>query len=112
MMPPGLSAPSNPLLADDCTISEISALAGGPASSWTVPNLASGAFDCIFACPGLEWANDLPGSLSRLRHALKPDGVLLAAMLGGQSLHELRASWLHAETMLRGGASPRVAPVL
>ena len=99
----------NPLLADDCTISEISALAGGRVFLDS-PNLASGAFDCIFACPGLEWANDLPGSLSRLRHALKPDGVLLAAMLGGQSLHELRASWLQAETMLRGGASPRVAP--
>ena len=74
------------------------------------PDLPRETFDCIFACPGLEWANDLPGSLSRLRQALKPDGVLLAAMLGGESLHELRTSWLQAETVMTGGASPRVAP--
>ena len=52
----------------------------------------------------------MPGSLARLCRALKPDGVLLAAMLGGESLHELRTSWLQAETSLRSGASPRVAP--
>jgi hypothetical protein len=45
-----------------------------------------------------------------LRQALKPDGVLLASMLGGETLHELRTSWLDAETHLTGGASPRVAP--
>jgi hypothetical protein len=45
-----------------------------------------------------------------LRQALKPDGVLLAAMLGGESLNELRTSWLQAETAVTGGASPRVAP--
>ncbi|NNJ76623.1 MAG: SAM-dependent methyltransferase [Anderseniella sp.] len=96
-------------LSGDGAITDISILAGDRVFLDN-PNLPAEAFDCIFACPGLEWANDLPGSLSRLRQALRPDGVLLAAMLGGESLHELRASWLQAETMMTGGASPRVAP--
>lgn len=98
-----------PRLTDDGTITDISMLAEDRIFLDN-PELPAEAFDCIFVCPGLEWANDLPGSLSRLRRALKPDGVLLAAMLGGESLHELRASWLQAETTLTGGASPRVAP--
>lgn len=98
-----------PRLADGGIITDISMLAGDRVFLDS-PDLPAGTFDCIFACPGLEWANDLPGSLTRLRQALKPDGVLLAAMLGGESLHELRASWLQAETMMMAGASPRVAP--
>lgn len=98
-----------PRLGDDATIKAIS-----PFSENRMflddPDLAVEAYDCIFAGPGLEWANDLPGSLTRLRQALKPDGVLLAAMLGGESLNELRTSWLQAETAVTGGASPRVAP--
>ena len=98
-----------PRLSDGGTITGISMLAEDRVFLDS-PDLPPDTFDCIFACPGLEWANDLPGSLSRLRHALKPDGVLLAAMLGGESLHELRASWLQAETAMTAGASPRVAP--
>ncbi|MEO1160092.1 MAG: methyltransferase domain-containing protein, partial [Pseudomonadota bacterium] len=98
-----------PRLADGGIITAISMLAADRVFLDS-PDLPQETFDCIFACPGLEWANDLPGSLARLRQALKPDGVLLAAMLGGESLHELRASWLQAETMMTGGASPRVAP--
>jgi len=74
------------------------------------PSLAPEAFDCIFVNGGLEWVNDLPGCLKRLQQALKPDGVMLAAMLGGETLHELRAAWLSAETLITDGASPRVAP--
>ena len=98
-----------PRLTDSGTITDISMLAEDRVFLDS-PDLPAEAFDCIFACPGLEWANDLPGSLTRLRQALKPDGVLLAAMLGGESLHELRASWLQTETEITGGASPRVAP--
>lgn len=58
----------------------------------------------------LSHANDLPGTLIQVRRALKPDGLLLAAMLGGDSLHELRHAMLAAEAELAGGASPRVAP--
>ena len=98
-----------PQLSNDCTITEIPILSDDGVFL-NNPTLPQEAFDCMFVCPGLEWANDLPGSLSRLHRALKPDGVMLAAMLGGESLHELRTSWLQAETTLIAGASPRVAP--
>lgn len=61
---------------------------------------------------GLSWqlVNDVPGILAQARRALKPDGLLLAAVLGGETLKELREAWLLAETEILGGASPRVAP--
>lgn len=61
---------------------------------------------------GLAWqfVNDLPGNFAQARRALKPDGLLLAAVLGGETLKELREAWLLAETEVSGGASPRVAP--
>ena len=99
-----------PGLGDDAAITDSSHDSPGSRLFLDQPDLPAETYDCIFACPGLEWANDLPGSLTRLRRALKPDGVLLAAMLGGESLNELRASWLQAETAVTGGASPRVAP--
>lgn len=58
----------------------------------------------------LHLVNDLPGALVQLNRALKPDGLLLAALLGGETLRELRQTWLLAETEMMGGASPRVAP--
>lgn len=58
----------------------------------------------------LHWLNDLPGVLAQIRRALIPDGLLLAAMLGGDTLHELRESFATAEAELEGGASPRVSP--
>ncbi|MCO5064860.1 MAG: methyltransferase domain-containing protein [Rhizobiaceae bacterium] len=54
--------------------------------------------------------NDLPGLLLQFRRALKPDGLFLAAMAGGETLRELRESLLVAETELTGGAAPRVNP--
>jgi NADH dehydrogenase [ubiquinone] 1 alpha subcomplex assembly factor 5 len=74
------------------------------------PQLDAESFDCLLITSTLEWVNDLPGTLARLRTALRPDGVLLAAMLGGNTLGELRQAWLEAESALRSGASPRVAP--
>ncbi len=58
----------------------------------------------------LHHVNDLPGTLVQVRRALKPDGLLLAALLGGETLKELREAWLIAEDEVSGGASPRVAP--
>src|ERR1700730_2245050 len=57
-----------------------------------------------------QFVNDLPGVLAQIRRALKPDGFLLAAMIGGDTLTELRQSFAAAEAELEGGASPRVAP--
>jgi SAM-dependent methyltransferase len=58
----------------------------------------------------LHAANDLPGALTQIRRALRPDGLFLAAMLGGRTLHELRLAMAEAEVEVEGGLSPRVAP--
>jgi SAM-dependent methyltransferase len=67
-------------------------------------------FDLIVSALALQWANDLPGVLVQIRRALAPDGLFLAALIGGQSLTELRTALTAAEAELTGGASPRVAP--
>ncbi|QLP98725.1 MAG: methyltransferase domain-containing protein [Rhodoblastus sp.] len=66
--------------------------------------------DLVVSALALQHVDDLPGLLARARRALKPDGLLMAAMAGGRSLHELRACLAQAEDEARGGASPRVAP--
>lgn len=71
---------------------------------------AVGAFDLIVAPLALHWVNDLPGALVQMRLALKPDGLLLASMFGGETLNELRLSLLEAEAEITGGAAMRVAP--
>jgi SAM-dependent methyltransferase len=67
-------------------------------------------FDLVVSGLTLHLVDDLPGALLQMRQALKPDGLLLAALLGGETLRELREAWLVAEAELTGGASPRVAP--
>jgi NADH dehydrogenase [ubiquinone] 1 alpha subcomplex assembly factor 5 len=71
---------------------------------------APGAFDLIAGALTLHWVNDLPGALVQMRRSLRPDGLLLASMLGGETLRELRAALLAGEAETRGGASPRVSP--
>ena len=75
----------------------------------TLP-FADGSLDLVVSGLCLQYVNDLPGALIQIRRALKPDGLLLAALLGGSTLSELRESFLVAETEVEGGASPRVAP--
>ncbi len=53
---------------------------------------------------------DLPGTLIQIRRALKPDGLLLAALAGGETLTELRQAFAAAEAEIEGGISPRVIP--
>jgi SAM-dependent methyltransferase len=72
--------------------------------------VADGALDLVLSSLSLHWVNDLPGALVQVRRALKPDGLFLAAMLGGETLKELRQSLLLAEAEIAGGASPRVSP--
>jgi NADH dehydrogenase [ubiquinone] 1 alpha subcomplex assembly factor 5 len=72
--------------------------------------LPDGSFDLVVSGLSLQLVNDLPGALIQLRRALKPDGLLLASLFGGETLRELREAWLIAEEELTGGASPRVAP--
>jgi SAM-dependent methyltransferase len=71
---------------------------------------ADGSLDLVVSGLTLQLVNDLPGALIQIRRALKPDGLLLAALVGGASLNELRTSLLLAEEEMEGGASPRVAP--
>ncbi len=73
-------------------------------------NAATPPYDLAISLLGLQFINDLPGFLVQIRQALKPDGLLLAAMIGGQTLHELRTALNEAEAELCGGASPHVAP--
>lgn len=68
------------------------------------------SLDLIASALTLQVVNDLPGTLAQMRRALKPDGLMLAALLGGETLKELRQAWLVAEDEVSGGASPRVAP--
>jgi SAM-dependent methyltransferase len=72
--------------------------------------VADGALDLAVSALALHHVNDLPGTLIQIRRALKPDGLFLAALLGGETLTELRQSFTQAEAEIEGGASPRVAP--
>jgi SAM-dependent methyltransferase len=65
--------------------------------------------DLAVSALAFQFVNDLPGVLAQIRRALKPDGFLLAAMIGGDTLTELRQSFAAAEAELEGGVSPRVA---
>jgi SAM-dependent methyltransferase len=68
------------------------------------------SLDLVLSVLSLHWVNDLPGTLMQIRRALKPDGLFLAAILGGETLHELRQVLIAAETTVSGGAGPRVSP--
>jgi SAM-dependent methyltransferase len=75
----------------------------------TLP-FADGSLDLVTSALTLQFVNDLPGTLIQIRRALKPDGLLLAALVGGESLAELREAIAAAESEIEGGISPRVAP--
>jgi len=71
---------------------------------------ATESFDLIVSILSLQAVNDLPGALVQARRALKPDGLFLACLPGGRTLHELRHALATAETEISQGASPRVYP--
>lgn len=66
--------------------------------------------DLIVSVLGLQFANDVPGILAQIRRALRPDGLFLAALIGGESLQELRTCLTEAELAEAGGISPRITP--
>ncbi len=80
-----------------------------PSEQETLP-LQPESLDLAVSALALQFVNDLPGVLTQIRRALRPDGLLLAAMIGGDTLTELRQSFAAAEAELEGGVSPRVAP--
>lgn len=73
--------------------------------------LEEGAHDLVVHAMALHWADDPVGQLVQCRRALRPDGLLLAVLFGGQTLAELRAALAEAEAALTGGLSPRVLPM-
>jgi SAM-dependent methyltransferase len=68
------------------------------------------SLDLVVSGLALHFVNDLPGVLAQVRRALKPDGLFVAALLGGETLTELRQAFAAAESEIEGGVSPRVAP--
>lgn len=96
-----------------CDLSpRMAALAGGLALAADEESLpfAPGSFDLVLSNLSLHWVNDLPGALLQIRHALKEDGLFVGAMLGGETLWELRQCLLEAEMIEEGGVGPRVSP--
>jgi SAM-dependent methyltransferase len=71
---------------------------------------ADASLDLVVSTLGLHWTNDVVGALIQIRHALKPDGLFIGALLGGVTLTELRQSLVAAETEILGGAGSRVSP--
>jgi SAM-dependent methyltransferase len=94
------SAHADAALRDDLTI---------VADAEALP-LREDSLDLVVSALALQFVNDLPGTFVQVRRALKPDGLFLAALIGGDSLLELRQSFAAAEAELEHGASPRVAP--
>ncbi|QYO76409.1 methyltransferase domain-containing protein [Devosia salina] len=104
---------------DAGTLPQTLVTANGPVSAVRIeafageeyPALPEGEQDLIVSLLHLQVVNDVPGHLARLRRALKPDGLLLAAFLGGETLTELREAFLAADLAVSGGASARIAPM-
>jgi SAM-dependent methyltransferase len=99
------------LVAVDATVGDVRDHTGPKliADAEALP-FADGSLDLVVSALALQSVNDLPGTLVQVRRALKPDGYFLAAIVGGDSLTELRQSFATAEADLEGGVSPRVAP--
>lgn len=86
---------------------------GGELSIVTDPEglpLAESSINLAVSVMALHWINDMPGMLAQIRRALRPDGLFVAAFLGGETLHELRDCLATAEIEISGGLSPRVSP--
>ena len=68
------------------------------------------SLDLVISNLSLHWVNDLPGAFIQVNHALKPDGLFIGALLGGETLKELRECLMQAEIDISGGVSPRISP--
>lgn len=69
------------------------------------------SLEAVVSSLSLNWVNDLPGTLIQIKNSLKPDGVFIGAMFGGDTLFELRTSLQLAELERQNGISPRVSPM-
>lgn len=71
---------------------------------------APASLDLVTSALALQWVNDIPGTLIQIRRALKPDGLFIGALIGGETLRELREVLSIEEDEATGGASPKVSP--
>jgi SAM-dependent methyltransferase len=71
---------------------------------------ADASFDLVLSLAVLDSVNDLPGALTLIRSALRPDGLFLAAFAGAGSLPHLRRAMQAAEEQEELAASPRIHP--
>ncbi|GHA48078.1 SAM-dependent methyltransferase [Amylibacter ulvae] len=74
-------------------------------------DLAQNSCDLIIHALSLHWSNDPVGQLVQMRRALRPDGLMIAVMFGGQTLQELRIAFAQAESRVLGGISPHITPM-
>ncbi|MCU0899683.1 MAG: methyltransferase domain-containing protein [Cypionkella sp.] len=84
---------------------------GAPVGDDDILALEPASHDLVIHALALHWANDPVGQLVQCRRALRPDGLFLGLMFGGQTLAELRACLAEAEIEVTGGLSPRVLPM-
>lgn len=85
---------------------------GDVRSEYEILPIATDSIDLVLSNLALHWLNDLPGTLLQLRKALRPDGLMLATLFGGNTLSELRNVLEKAEMELDGGVRPRVSPFI
>ncbi len=104
------------IIAANAAVGDRGAAAGMDAASFAVAAdeealpFAEASLDLVVSALALQYVNDLPGTLIQIRRALRPDGLLLAALMGGDTLGELREAFAAAEAEIEDGISPRVAP--
>lgn len=77
-----------------------------------LPELEPASADLVITSMCAHWVNDLPGLIRAARRALKPDGLFLAAFLGGETLAEMRSSFVLGDLERRGGVSPHMSPMV
>jgi SAM-dependent methyltransferase len=99
------------------TIIKLSALPPSPGGGFVAAvadeealPLGNASVDLVASLLSLQGVNDLPGVLTQIKRALRPDGLFIACLFGAETLSELRQSLAQAESELAGGTSPRVAP--
>ncbi len=103
-----IAADLSPKMARSAAASGVTALC---ADEEALP-FPEASFDAVVSNLSLHWVNDLPGALVQIRRILKPDGLFLAVLFGGNTLAGLREAWLDAELALENGAGPHVSPFL
>lgn len=92
-------------------ITELQTLTPFVAESGIMP-LVPQTLDALVSCGVLHWSDDPQLMLKQYFFALKPDGVFVGSIAGGETLHELRTVLAETETELYGGLSPRVSPMI